>query len=94
MATKSMDLGQVMGTSAYQAAVKAGYTGTEADFNAALFNATNHATEETYGITKLSSSVTSTSKTTAATPYSVKTALDKAKQYCDDAIIAAINSSY
>ena len=53
-----------------------------------------HATTAAYGTTKLSTSVTSTSKTTAATPYAVKTALDKAKQYCNDAIIAAINSSY
>ena len=55
---------------------------------------TTHASTSVYGITKLSTSVTSASKTTAATPYSVKSALAKAKQYCDDAIIGAINSSY
>ena len=37
------------------------------------------ATTEAYGTTKLSNSVTSTSKTTAATPYAVKSALDAAK---------------
>ena len=29
MTTKSMDLGQVMGTGAYQTAVEGGYSGTE-----------------------------------------------------------------
>ena len=53
-----------------------------------------HATTAAYGTTKLSTSVTSTSKTTAATPYAVKAALDKAKQYTDDQIKVAINSSY
>ena len=36
MATKSMDLGQVMGTSAYQEAQAGGYTGTKAEFQAQL----------------------------------------------------------
>ena len=36
MATKSMDLGKVMGTSAYQAAQAGGYTGTQTEFNSAL----------------------------------------------------------
>lgn len=52
------------------------------------------ATTAVYGTTKLSTSITSTSKTTAATPYAVKAALDKAKQYTDDQIKVAINSSY
>lgn len=52
------------------------------------------ATTEAYGTTKLSNSVTSSNKTTAATPYAVKTALDKAKKYVDDSIKLAINSSY
>ena len=53
-----------------------------------------HATTTAYGTTKLSTSVTSTSKTTAATPYAVKSALDAAKKYTDDSIKLAINSSY
>ena len=53
-----------------------------------------HATTTEYGTTKLSTSVTSTSKTTAATPYAVKSALDTAKKYTDDSIKLAINSSY
>ena len=52
------------------------------------------ATTNVYGTTKLSTSITSSSKTTAATPYAVKTALAKAKQYTDDQIKFAINSSY
>lgn len=52
------------------------------------------ATTDVYGTTKLSTSITSSSKTTAATPYAVKTALAKAKQYTDDQIKFAINSSY
>ena len=53
-----------------------------------------HATTTEYGTTKLSTSVTSTSKTTAATPYAVKSALDAAKKYTDNSIKLAINSSY
>ena len=53
-----------------------------------------HATTAAYGTTKLSTSITSTSKTTAATPYAVKSALDAAKKYTDDSIKLAINSSY
>ena len=53
-----------------------------------------HATTTAYGTTKLSNSVTSTSKTTAATPYAVKSALDTAKKYTDNSIKLAINSSY
>lgn len=53
-----------------------------------------HATTTVYGTTKLSTSITSTSKTTAATPYAVKSALDAAKKYVDDSIKLAINSSY
>lgn len=52
------------------------------------------ATTTEYGTTKLSNSVTSTNKTTAATPYAVKSALDTAKKYTDDSIKLAINSSY
>ena len=52
------------------------------------------ATTNVYGTTKLSTSITSNSKTTAATPYAVKAALNKAKQYTDDQIKVAINSSY
>lgn len=52
------------------------------------------ASTSAYGTTKLSNSVTSTSKSLAATPYAVKAALDKAKAYCDDAILTAINTSY
>lgn len=53
-----------------------------------------HATTSTYGITKLSNSTTSTSKTMAATSYAIKIAIDKAKQYTDDQIKVAINNSY
>ena len=53
-----------------------------------------HATTTAYGTTKLSNSVTSTNKTTAATPYAVKSALDAAKKYTDNSIKLAINSSY
>ena len=52
------------------------------------------ATTNVYGTTKLSTSITSNSKTTAATPYAVKAALNKAKKYTDDQIKVAINSSY
>ena len=52
------------------------------------------ATASDYGTTKLSTSVTSTSKTLAATPYAVKTALDQAKSYTDSAIGSAIAASY
>ena len=52
------------------------------------------ATASAYGTTKLSTSVTSTSKTLAATPYAVKTALDNAKAYTDSAIGDAIAASY
>lgn len=64
-----------------------------ADLNIPDSNAIR-ATTEAYGTTKLSNSVTSTSKTTAATPYAVKSALDAAKKYTDDSIKLAINSSY
>ena len=58
-------------------------------------NATSiRATTSVYGTTKLSTSVTSTSKSLAATPYAVKTALDKAKEYTDSAIGDAIAASY
>ena len=53
-----------------------------------------HATTANYGTTKLSNSVTSTSKTLAATPYSVKMALNQAKAYTDSAIRDAIAASY
>ena len=52
------------------------------------------ATTSVYGTTKLSTSVTSTSKSMAATPYAVKTALDNAKKYTDSAIGDAIAASY
>ena len=52
------------------------------------------ATTSVYGTTKLSTSVTSTSKTLAATPYSVKMALDQAKAYTNSAIGDAIAASY
>lgn len=55
---------------------------------------TIRATTSDYGTTKLSVSVTSTSKSLAATPYAVKTALDKAKEYTDSAIGDAIAASY
>ena len=55
---------------------------------------TIRATTSVYGTTKLSTSVTSTSKTLAATPYAVKTALDNAKAYTDSAIGDAIAASY
>lgn len=41
---------------------------------------------EQYGTTKLSTSIKSISKTLAATPYAVKTALDEAKAYADSAV--------
>lgn len=52
------------------------------------------ASTSAYGTTKLSNSTTSSSKTLAATPYAVKTALAQAKAYVDSAIAAAINSAY
>lgn len=55
---------------------------------------TIQATTSVYGTTKLSTSVTSTSKTLAATPYAVKTALDQAKAYTNSAIGDAIAASY
>lgn len=42
MGSKTMDLGQVMGKSAYEAAKDAGYTGTEAAFNEALKEVPGH----------------------------------------------------
>ena len=51
------------------------------------------ATTSAYGTTKLDTSVTSTSQTTAATPYAVKTALDQAKAYCNNAIGNAIGNA-
>ena len=53
-----------------------------------------HASTSDYGTTKLSNSVSSSSKTLAATPYAVKTALAQAKKYVDRSITAAINASY
>ena len=47
-----------------------------------------------YGVTKLSSSTTSTSGSMAATPAAVKSALDQAKAYTDSAIGDAIAASY
>lgn len=44
---------------------------------------------EQYGTTKLSTSIKSISKTLAATPYAVKTALDEAKAYADSAVTGA-----
>ena len=55
---------------------------------------TIRATSSVYGTTMLSTSVTSTSKSLAATPYAVKTALDQAKSYTDSAIGSAIGASY
>ena len=49
MATKTMDLGQVMGTSAYQEAQAGGYTGTQAEFQAQLAAIANKA--ETFVVT-------------------------------------------
>lgn len=49
MATKSMDLGQVMGTSAYQEAQAGGYTGTKEEFQAQLAAIANKA--ETFVVT-------------------------------------------
>lgn len=49
MATKSMDLGQVMGTSAYQEAQAGGYTGTQAEFQEELAAIANKA--ETFVVT-------------------------------------------
>ena len=49
MATKTMDLGQVMGTSAYQEAQAGGYTGTQEEFQAQLAAIANKA--ETFVVT-------------------------------------------
>ena len=46
MTTKSMDLGQVMGTGAYQTAVEGGYSGTETAFNAAMVELPNHIADK------------------------------------------------
>ena len=65
------------------------YTKAEVDAAIAV-----RASTSAYGTTKLSNSVTSSSKTLAATPYAVKTALAQAKAYVDSAIAVAINSAY
>lgn len=65
------------------------YTKAEVDAAIAV-----RASTSVYGTTKLSNSTTSSSKTLAATPYAVKTALAKAKAYVDSAIAVAINSAY
>lgn len=51
MATKTMDLGQVMGTSAYQGAQAGGYTGTETAFNTALAKTPGHIADENIHVT-------------------------------------------
>ena len=53
MTTKSMDLGQVMGTSAYQEAQAGGYTGTKEDFQTQLAELPNHIAdkENPHGVT-------------------------------------------
>ena len=48
------------------------------------------ATTSIYGITKLSSSTSSTSEVLAATPKAVKDALDAAKSYTDTAVTGAV----
>ncbi len=65
------------------------YTKAETDAAIAV-----RASTSAYGTTKLSNSTTSSSKTLAATPYAVKTALAQAKAYVDSAIAVAINSAY
>lgn len=65
------------------------YTKAETDAAIAV-----RASTSTYGTTKLSNSITSSSKTVAATPYAIKTALAQAKAYVDSAIAVAINSAY
>ena len=65
------------------------YTKAETDAAIAV-----RASTSAYGTTKLSNSTTSSSKTLAATPYAVKTALAHAKAYVDSAIAVAINSAY
>nr|DAJ97539.1 MAG TPA: tail fiber repeat protein [Caudoviricetes sp.] len=65
------------------------YTKAETDAAIAV-----RASTSAYGTTKLSNSVTSSSKTLAATPYAVKTALAQAKAYVDSSITAAINRAY
>ena len=65
------------------------YTKAETDAAIAV-----RASTSAYGTTKLSNSTTSSSKTLAATPYAVKTALAQAKKYVDSAIAVAINSAY
>ena len=65
------------------------YTKAETDAAIAV-----RASTSAYGTTKLSNSTTSSSKTVAATPYAVKTALAQAKAYVDSAIAVAINSAY
>ena len=65
------------------------YTKVETDAAIAV-----RASTSAYGTTKLSNSTTSSSKTLAATPYAVKTALAQAKAYVDSAIAVAINSAY
>ena len=134
------------GKSAYSSAVDGGYTGNEANFNAALAGVPAHIASKSnpHGVTAaqvgalplaggtLTGNLTgkyiagtwlqitednhmaNTSAKVAVldgsgwvyyrtvaelmndlgVPDAVKTALDKAKQYCDDAIITAINSSY
>ena len=65
------------------------YTKSETDAAIAV-----RASTSAYGTTKLSNSTTSSSKTLAATPYAVKTALAQAKAYVDSAVAVAINSAY
>ena len=65
------------------------YTKAETDAAIAV-----RASTSAYGTTKLSNSVTSSSKVLAATPYAVRTALNNAKAYTDSAIAVAIQSAY
>lgn len=60
------------------------YTKSETDAAIAV-----RASLSQYGTTKLSTSIKSISKTLAATPYAVKTALDEAKAYADSVVTGA-----
>lgn len=60
------------------------YTKSETDAAIAV-----RASLSQYGTTKLSTSIKSISKTLAATPYAVKTALDEAKKYADSVVTGA-----
>lgn len=87
MTTKTMDLGQVMGTSAYQEAQAGGYTGTNAEFQAQLAAIANKA--ETFVVTVSRISDGSANGTADHTAAEIIQAANAGK-----IVIATITNSY